>query len=96
MLTTIRTLRLEISKRGRPNALIVPAQQEVARETLTPLFSMNWASHLLRGECQVVRKGKRKIFRSYRISKNELESSLGGYNLSLWDPSSGEGEFGVV
>ena len=40
-----------------PLAITVP--QEVARETSTPLFSMNWASHLLRGECQVVRKGKR-------------------------------------
>ena len=33
----------------------------------------------------------RKIFRSYWISKNELESSQGGYNLSLGDPSLGEG-----
>ena len=40
-----------------PLAILV--QQEVARETLTPLFTMNWASHLLRGECQVVRKGQR-------------------------------------
>ena len=39
--------------------LAITVQQEVARETLTPLFSMNWASHLLRGECQVVRKGQR-------------------------------------
>ena len=29
----------------------VPAQQEVARDTLTLLFPKNWASHLLRGEC---------------------------------------------
>ena len=37
-------LRLETSKRERPNAL----HEEVARETLTPLFPKNWASHLLR------------------------------------------------
>ena len=29
--------------------LAIPDQQEVARETLTPLFTKNWASHLLRG-----------------------------------------------
>ena len=39
--------------------LAVPVQQEVARETPTPLFPKNWASHLLRGECQVVRIGKK-------------------------------------
>ena len=37
----------------------------------------------------------RKTFRSYGISKNELESSWGGYTLSLGDPSPGKGEFGV-
>ena len=47
--TAIRTLRLETSKRGRPNALAIPVQQEVARKTSTPLFPKNWASHLLRG-----------------------------------------------
>ena len=36
--------------------LAAPVQQEVARETSTPLVSKNWASHLLRG---VVRIGKR-------------------------------------
>ena len=39
--------------------LIIPVQQEVARKTSTPLFLNNWASHLLRGECQVVRIGER-------------------------------------
>lgn len=34
-----------------------------------------------------VSQSSRKIFISYRISKNELESSLGGYNLSLGDLS---------
>ena len=47
--TAIRTLRPETSKRGRPNALAVPVQQEVARETLMPLFPKNWATHLLKG-----------------------------------------------
>ena len=37
----------------------VPVQQEVARKTLMPLFPKNWASHLLKGECQIVRTGKR-------------------------------------
>ena len=49
--TTIRTLRLETSKRGRPMPLVILAQQEVARKTSMPLFAKNWASHLLRGEC---------------------------------------------
>jgi len=40
-------------------------------------------------------KKKKKKFRSYRISKNKLESSRGGYNLSLGDPSPGKWEFGV-
>ena len=40
-------------------ALALPVQQEVARKTSTPLFPKNWASHLLRGACQVVRIGKR-------------------------------------
>ena len=57
--TAIRTLRPETSKRGSPMPLAIPAQQEVARETLMPLFPKNWASHLSRGECQVVRIGKR-------------------------------------
>ena len=39
--------------------LTVPVQQEVARETLTPLFPKNWASHLLWGEGEVVRIGKK-------------------------------------
>ena len=39
--------------------LSIPGQQEVARKTSTPLFPKNWASHLLRGECSVVRIGKR-------------------------------------
>ena len=38
--------------------LAIPVQQEVSRKTSTPLFPKNWASHLLRGECQVVRIGK--------------------------------------
>ena len=37
----------------------VPVQQEVARETSTALFPKNWASHLLRGECYVVRIGEK-------------------------------------
>ena len=39
--------------------LAIPIQQEVARETSMPPFPKNWASHLLRGECQIVRIGKR-------------------------------------
>ena len=47
--TAIRTLRLEMSKGGGPMPLAVPAQQEVAKETSTPLLPRNWAAHLLRG-----------------------------------------------
>ena len=49
--TTIRTLRLETSKREGPVPLANPVQQEVARKTSMPLFPKNWASHLFRGEC---------------------------------------------
>ena len=47
---SMRTLRPETNKRGRPNTPRHPVQQEVARKTSTPLFPKNWASHLLRGE----------------------------------------------
>ena len=40
--------------------LAIPVQQEVARKTSMPLFPKNWAFHLLRGECQVVRIGKKE------------------------------------
>ena len=50
--TAIRTLKIETSRRERPNIpLAAPVQQEVPRKTSTPLFPKNWASHLLRGEC---------------------------------------------
>ena len=42
-----------------------------------------------------VSQSSRKTLRSYRISKNELESSWGSYSLSLVDVSPHEGEFGV-
>ena len=51
---SVRTLRLETSKRRRPNSPHHPVQLEVARE-----ISKNWASHLLRGECSVGRTGER-------------------------------------
>ena len=38
--------------------LTIPVQQEVAREISMPLFPNNWASHLLRRGCKVVRIGK--------------------------------------
>ena len=56
---SVRTLRLETSKKSRPNAPRHPVQLEEARETSMPLFSKNWASHLLRGECQAVSIEKR-------------------------------------
>ena len=40
---------LRLARWEGPMPLTVPVQQEVARETLTPLVPMNWASHLLRG-----------------------------------------------
>ena len=52
-------LTLPPQEMGGPIPLTIPAQQEVARKTSTPLLPMNWASHLLRGECQVGRTGKR-------------------------------------
>ena len=41
--------------------LTIPVQQEVAKEASAPLFPENWASHLLRGECEVVRVGKKEF-----------------------------------
>ena len=41
--------------------LALPAQQEIARETSMALRLKNQASHLLRGECYVVRLGKREL-----------------------------------
>ena len=42
-----------------------------------------------------ISQSSRKTFRSHRILKKKLESSRGGYNLCLGDPSPGDGEFGV-
>ena len=58
--TTIRILRNEINEgeAGGLNAPHHPVQQEVARETSMPLLPKNCASHLLRGECWIVRIGK--------------------------------------
>ena len=49
---------MRLARGGGPIPLAVPVQQEVARKTSTPLFPKNWASHLLREECQVGRIGK--------------------------------------
>ena len=40
---------MRLAREGGPMPLVIPAQQEVARETATPLFPKNWASHLLKG-----------------------------------------------
>ena len=50
---------LRLASGGGSIPLTIPVQQEVARETSMSLFLKNWASHLLRGECQVARIGKR-------------------------------------
>ena len=58
MLSTIRTLRLEISMRGRPSSLVVPAQREVARDLDAPTpKELDVPS--LEGGMLVVRIGKR-------------------------------------
>ena len=46
-----KDLGLRPARGGGPIPLAVPVQQEVARETLKPLFPKNWASHLFRGDC---------------------------------------------
>ena len=48
--TTIRTLRLDTSKRGRPNAPRHPRLAARSQETLMSLFPQDGASHLLRRE----------------------------------------------
>ena len=50
---------MRLARGGGPIPLAIPVQQEVPRETSMALFPKNWASHLLSGECQVVRIGKR-------------------------------------
>ena len=49
--TAVRTLRLETSKRGRPNAPRCPSSAGSSQRDLDDPFPKNWASHLLRGEC---------------------------------------------
>ena len=48
---------LRLARGGGPIPVVIPVQQEVARKTSIPLFPKHWASHLLRGECSVVRIG---------------------------------------
>ena len=70
----IRTLRLRLPRGGDPMPLTIPAQQEVARETSTPLFPKNWVSHLWRGECQAAGIGKRSP-KQQRLKDKERKSS---------------------
>ena len=48
--TTIRTLRLETSRRGRPNAPHSPSSPGSSQKDLSIPFPKNWASYLLSGE----------------------------------------------
>ena len=45
--TTIRTLRLETSRRGRPNAPHSPSSPGSSQKDLSTPFPNNWASYLL-------------------------------------------------
>ena len=53
--TTMRTLRPETSKRGRPNTPRHPNSAGSSQKDLYAPIPKELASHLLRGECQVVR-----------------------------------------
>ena len=87
--TAIRTLRLRLPRGGDPMPLTIPAQKEVARETAIPLFPKNWVSHLLRGECQAVRIGKRSLKQQWLNDKerkspqkqNKRKSTDGNENI---------------
>ena len=57
--TIIRTLRLETSKRGRPKTPCYPNSAGSSQRDLNAPIPKNWASHLLRRECWIVRIGKR-------------------------------------
>ena len=59
--------------------LAIPAQQEVARETSIPLLPKNWASHLQRWECQVVRIGKKSP--QWQLLKDKVRKSLQKQNI---------------
>ena len=65
---------MRLARGGGLMPLTTPAQQEVARETSMTLLPKNGASYLLRGECQVVRIGKRSPKWQY-LKDKERESS---------------------
>ena len=71
----IRTLRLETSKRGRPNAPRCPSSAGSSqRDRGTPL-PQNWASDLLRGVGKVVRIGKRSLKWQWLKDKERKKST---------------------
>ena len=96
----IRFLRTALNSQHSLAGVVLQNRQEI--DLLIPEQVGTWA--ILNKTCcfwvntsiklKKVSQSSRKTFRPYRISKNELESSRGGYNLSLGD-SPGDGKFGV-
>ena len=59
--TAVSTLKLETSKRRRPKAPCHPSSAGSSQRGLDTLTSKELGHHLLRGECQVIRIGKRSL-----------------------------------
>ena len=95
----IRFLRIVLKSQHCLIGVVLQNRQET--DLLIPEQGASWVilndtcCFLVNTSSQVkVSQSSRKTFRPYRISKNELESSQGGYNLSLGDPP-GNGKSGV-
>ena len=97
----IRFLRTALKSRHSLAEVVLHNKQEI--DLLIPWQGGTWAilnetcCFLVNTSSEVkykVPQLSRKTFRPYRISNNKLESSRGGYNLSLGDPP-GDGKFGV-
>ena len=98
----IRFLRTALKRQHSLAGVVLQNRKEI--DLLIPEQGGTWAIlnetccfwvNLPPAKLKKVSQSSRTIFRSYWISKNELESSQGGYNLSLGDPSPGYGEFWV-
>ena len=75
---------MRLASRGAPTPFTLPVQQEVARETLMPLFPKTWASHVLRGEYQVVRIGKMSPKWWWLLDKEKGKGRKNGTKGNLW------------
>ena len=97
----MKFLRIALKSQHSLVRVVLQNRQEI--DLLIPEQGGTWAIlnetccfwvNLPPAKLKKVSQSSRKTFRPHRLSKNKLESSLGGYNLSLGDPP-GDGKFGV-